>query len=184
MTLPRHDPYKAYIGIGDQQGRVMLVPDSSSARYDPYKAYIGIQDQQGRVTLVPDSPSGGVARAGWGEILGFSFLEAAPVAGYSSAPTGKRQHKPFIVKMRAGANGPILLRATSQFARTIALEIFERGKGGSVRMVNRVTLTNARIISIGIELVAGGASRSDLAHRLEIDVEHFAMLQPCNRWPA
>ena len=151
-------------------------------RYDPYKAYIGVEDQQGRVTLVDDSSQGGPARHGWGEILGFDFAALAPVATSSGLPSGKRQHKPVIVKMKAGLNSLILLQATSRFPRTITLEIVEQGAGGSERIANRITLTNAQIASIGVDLVAGGADGGFLAHRLEIDVDRLEMSQPCHRW--
>ena len=123
-------------------------------------------------------------RRGWGEVLAFSFAKLAPVAASSGLPSGKRQHKPLIVNMKAGLNGLILLEATSRFPRAIALEIVEHGTGGSGRIANRIALTNAQIASIGADLVAGGAGGGFLAHRLEIDANRLGYHPAWRRWPA
>jgi type VI secretion system secreted protein Hcp len=88
------------------------------------------------------------------EIIGVSHTVISPRDSASGLPTGKRQHKPYIVTMENGSQVPMLYYSlvNNELITEWTLDYFRPNPSGAEEQYYSVALANASIASIDFKM--------------------------------
>lgn len=100
---------------------------------------------------------GGVTKSGREgaiEVLAISHEIVSPRDPQSGLPTGKRQHKPFVITKTLDKSSPLLAKALvdNETLPTWELQLYQPAAKGGEALAYTIKLTNANIASIRIML--------------------------------
>ena len=92
-------------------------------------------------------------REGWIDVLGFQHEIVSPRDAASGLPTGKRQHKPFVITKPVDKATPLLLNvlANNENLPTVELEFVRPNRKGTEEVYFTIELTNASIAGVEME---------------------------------
>jgi len=134
----------------------------------------------------PFLPAGGKKRSPYmnaSEVHAFEYSVETQFDSNQGSPVGRRRHKPIVITKEFDAASPLLLNAswTDEIIDEVKLEIVETGPRGGERVVNRITITNAQIVTVRTWWDFVQRKRVD---RIELDFEDVKTFWPVRRWPA
>jgi type VI secretion system secreted protein Hcp len=103
-------------------------------------------------------------REGAIEVLSVSHEIVSPRDAASGLPTGKRQHKPFVIQKAIDKSTPMLALAWSsnETLQTWELDFYQPGAKGVETPVYSIKLTNANIASIRLITDANGNLKEEI----------------------
>lgn len=96
------------------------------------------------------------------DVVGFSHDIVSPRDAASGLPTGKRQHKPFTVRIPIGAAAPLLMNAltSNENLTKVTINLY---KPGTTTVATAVTLTNANVADFSNQCNTGYADCESIA---------------------
>jgi type VI secretion system secreted protein Hcp len=121
-------------------------------------AYLKLEgERQGKIKGGVKDPG----REGAIKVIGMSHELVSPRDPASGLPTGKRQHKPFVITKQLDRSSPLLYAAWSsnELIKSFVLDVYLPGAKGAETRAYTVTLTNASIASIQLVTDADGNPR-------------------------
>lgn len=126
---------------------LVLASASAHAALNSYLSVTG--ETQGEI-------HGSVTQAGREDtimVIGFSHEIVAPRDAASGLPTGKRQHKPFIVTAPIDKSTPLLFNAlaNNENLPEVTLRLYRPSRSGKEQQYYTIELVNATVSSIKLE---------------------------------
>jgi type VI secretion system secreted protein Hcp len=102
-------------------------------------------------------------REGMIEIISLHHEIVSPRDAASGLPTGKRQHKPFVITKELDKSSPLLnsVLVNNENIAEWKLDVYDSGKGE--KLLYTVKLTNASIASIRLVTDANGELREEIS---------------------
>lgn len=136
-----------------------LAPVSESDALEAYLQLTG--ERQGQI-------KGGVTKPGHEgaiKVTSVNHQVSTPVAPATGLPTGKRQHKPFVITKPIDKSSPMLHNALARHEHlsTFELGVYEPGAKGKDVLTYRIRLTNASVTSIHTGMDKEGNLRQEVA---------------------
>ena len=120
------------------------VTNSAPGGCDAFEAYLLIKGtKQGQFKGESTNPR----RKDWIEVLAFSYEVISPRDQQSGLASGKRQHKPVVIRKQWGAATPQLLQAlvNNEVLESVTFEFEKVGADGKEYVYHTIKLTNATV---------------------------------------
>ena len=129
---------------------------------------------------------GGSIRKGWegaSETFGFDYLVEAPFDANLGTHSGKRRHKPVLIRKEVDKASPMFLTAlcNNETIKTVKIDFFRPSKDGKETNHYTVLLTNAAVVSMRTFL-GMDATHSETRDTFEQEEIQFSFAQIDITW--